>query len=1052
MSFNAGRVRLNRDYVGRETQTPCADLRSQDAVCADLYQRAIDTMSTDPRTEVDLMVTAHAMRELINRFPRVTGSVELRPGRSTRDDVRRFVEAWEAHVGLVMDTDEEVSVIVVPRPVVDAAEELSANFRAGSASNWRLRSALVIGRTDVENDPAVDEVGKWAKSFEKLRHPQGDTTDWLETEADSVRTAIEVIENALEARLGSFFGVVDQLKEILDRANTERVNPDGSVTRPAPDERDLRDVVSRLGDVQHRRVFFGSLRNPLWLDPLADRGLFSHTPPHEVDAEGRWLWIPWPEGEYLAAIAPARPERVATILKQAVRRGAAHDARRQLLKAALAMPPDDAATLVSTLVLFVEPAIDLQSGFDILKLIEKLAARGNLRDARTLAWALLRPRAGAERRSGVEVESAIDRDWYAEAMERVLPALRTEPTLLTWLVNRLADAERIARTDPSAGGYDLSYIWRPAIGVQTPRHDRYDIRHVLIDAVRDVALERLADDHPVDQVIGTIERTSVPLLRRIALYVLAQRASASVPADEVTLQLGLERLVNTDLIDNYAVRAEYLALARSVLPHLTDADFERWSTALACYPRQDSAVVDRIGSRLVDGETLEDALADQRARLRHELLTAIGASALRNDALTELTQFDDKHGEIETSDEPHVTHWSDDNNSSPFDAAQLGAMTPTKVIEILRTWEPESDDPSGPNRAGLGREFRTAVKQHTLEYSRFADAALTLPHLYVSHYLDGLHEGAQEHLSTLNWERLLLALPSLPSSSDKQRPDDGPDSHSWGHTIRKALALVGLGAHDRRNAPPLELLPAAATFVVRYLTDPDPAPDPEPDGEEGKGPTHGSGPLQQSLYAVRSEAVRVLVSLALYEHQETAESARPGPVTILTAERLSRLMTPNRDGSGAVAAALGEAYGKILTFAPDWIDKHRAQLLSADSFGEVVVTTALAEYRTSRRLLESLAPNIADLISRAGRGDRIAEGWKADRTPLQRIGDHLMLLYLWGDYELDAPLVDQFFRDAPPEVREASWVTSAGCSLTTPSSQRTSFSVLSGSGRPAPAK
>ena len=150
----------------------CADLRNQDAVCGDLYRRAIDTMSADPLTEVDLMVTAQAMRELVNRFPRVTGTLDLQPGRSTRDDVEKFVETWEAHSGQIELTGGRGGIFEVPHSVIAAAQDLAANFRAGSASNWRLRSALVLGRTDVDSDPTVKAVARSVENFEKVRHPQ----------------------------------------------------------------------------------------------------------------------------------------------------------------------------------------------------------------------------------------------------------------------------------------------------------------------------------------------------------------------------------------------------------------------------------------------------------------------------------------------------------------------------------------------------------------------------------------------------------------------------------------------------------------------------------------------------------------------------------------------------------------------------------------------------------------------------------------------------------------------------------------------------------------
>jgi len=59
---------------------------------------------------------------------------------------------------------------------------------------------------------------------------------------------------------------------------------------------------------------------------------------------------------------------------------------------------------------------------------------------------------------------------------------------------------------------------------------------------------------------------------------------ASNPVDHATLLVGLERLVSDDLIDNDAGRVEYLLLGRGILPHVTDIDFEQWSSMFATYP------------------------------------------------------------------------------------------------------------------------------------------------------------------------------------------------------------------------------------------------------------------------------------------------------------------------------------------------------------------------------------------------------------------------------------------------------------------------------------
>jgi hypothetical protein len=541
-------------------------LRKQDAMCGELYKRAINAMGSTPLADVDLVVAAHMMRELINRFPRVTGKIQMASGASTSDDVRRFAEAWEAHDEAIASVKRGDAGAAIPAPVLDAADRLVEDYRAGSARSWQLRGVLVLGHSDADIDPAVDEVARWAKTFERVRHPQGDTTSWVERESGTISTAITVIENALEARLGSFFAVADQLRDVLERANHREVDKDGAMAWAAPLDDDVRGVVSRLGEVQHRRVFFGALRNPRWLPDLAKRKTFVSAPERRVDAEGRWIWTPWPEGEYLAAIAGDEPKQVASILNAVVADDAAYEVRDLTLKAALDMPTDHAATLVKLLVSFIDSPVDPRLGLNMVALVERLAAGGNLKEARRVAWALLRPRAGAARLAGTEVEAGIERYWYGEAMARVLAALSADPSLLTGLVHRLVEAEKIARPEGAGAEYDYSYIWRPSIGERAGRHDRDDVRNVLIDAIRDVALERLEGGEDVEQVVTLIEGRGLPILDRIAMHVLAVRASE----DHAVLPLALARLVREDLVENFKYQAEYAHLARNTLPRVTD--------------------------------------------------------------------------------------------------------------------------------------------------------------------------------------------------------------------------------------------------------------------------------------------------------------------------------------------------------------------------------------------------------------------------------------------------------------------------------------------------
>src|SRR5216683_6807378 len=71
-------------------------------------------------------------------------------------------------------------------------------------------------------------------------------------------------------------------------------------------ERALNLVAERGGNYEY---FFAKLTIPGWIAPLQKRGRFSHPPPAVI--EGNYLRFPrWPEGEYLARMAPVAPDEV----------------------------------------------------------------------------------------------------------------------------------------------------------------------------------------------------------------------------------------------------------------------------------------------------------------------------------------------------------------------------------------------------------------------------------------------------------------------------------------------------------------------------------------------------------------------------------------------------------------------------------------------------------------------------------------------------------------------------------------------------------------------
>jgi hypothetical protein len=110
-----------------------------------------------------------------------------------------------------------------------------------------------------------------------------------------------------------------------------------------PDPELVTSVLLRTGDLQHRRVFYDALENPLWVAALDQRGAFT-APELVVGDDGTLRSLPWPEGDYLVRVADRVPNDVATVLARHV---GTRDVfvQRIILRAAARMPAETAARL-----------------------------------------------------------------------------------------------------------------------------------------------------------------------------------------------------------------------------------------------------------------------------------------------------------------------------------------------------------------------------------------------------------------------------------------------------------------------------------------------------------------------------------------------------------------------------------------------------------------------------------------------------------------------------------------------------------------------------------
>jgi hypothetical protein len=206
-------------------------LAQRDELFADLYRRAIDALGEQPVTQGSLVIAGHCIRDLVNGLPDVLTDVDAVPAYSDMSKpTRELSDAWAAHEDILGPADPEEGVpdddpppdarMTVPTVVVRTVRKVVIATRAGATNSRRRHSALVLGRVELGQDPTVMLFRDSVRVFERLRHPQrGREIEVTDDTMSRVMRSLEIIEGALEARMGSFFATVEDLLDVIEAAN-----------------------------------------------------------------------------------------------------------------------------------------------------------------------------------------------------------------------------------------------------------------------------------------------------------------------------------------------------------------------------------------------------------------------------------------------------------------------------------------------------------------------------------------------------------------------------------------------------------------------------------------------------------------------------------------------------------------------------------------------------------------------------------------------------------------------------------------------------------------
>lgn len=782
--------------------------------------------------------------------------------------------------------------------------------------------------------------------------------------------------------------------------------------KPTPEQVDR--AVALLGHSEQYRYFFDRLENPEWLEPLHKKGFFRHPPEPIQDEKGETIQFPpWPEGRYLARMAQHKPELVADIIENMddTENAVVHG---DLVDALLAMPPDVAPRLAERAARWAERPYWLLPD-KLGQLIEHWAKGGRTEEALRVARVLLelpdesRVQAGPDEKYGLPPEPRARFDtWnYGEILKKHFPQLVRAAGLraLELLCDLLETAIRLSRRrDDDPGPEDYSFIWRPAIE-DHPQDFGHTIKDALVSAVRDAAELVVRSGHgTIEEVVNTLESKRWKVFRRIALHVLREFPDQAEA-------LAAARLTERSLFDDIGLQHEYVVLLQDRFPRLSRGDQRRILGWIKDGP-----------DRGTGQHPSDEEVARYREIWQRDWLARIGPNNLPGKWKERYRTLCGKYGEPEHPEFPVYTEGVWVGPTSPKTADELKAMSVEEIVEFLKTWGPPDGPFGAPSREGLGRVLSSVVAEDPDRFAAEARRFQDLDPTYVRSLLSGLRDALKQG-KALEWEPVLdlcTWVVSQPREIPGRQVRDMDADPDWGWT-RKAIAdLLAAGFKDRPGSVPMRLREKVWT-ILKPLTD---DPDPTPEHEQRYGGSN-MDPATLSINTTRGGAMHAVVRYALWVRRHLDREPRPEGRPQQGFEEMPEVrevleahLNPAREPSLAIRAVYGQWFPWLVLLDPDWARTHAARIFPQDqesvAFFEAAWNTYIAFCSPYDNVLEVLRPFYRLAVDRIGaRHDDTR--WFAD--PDERLAEHLLAFYWRGKLSLEDPLLVDFWRSAPAEVR-----------------------------------
>lgn len=897
---------------------------------------------------VDGVLAAHLVRELVAALPIAAGVPVARGHTDYESHARRIAADWPLAGRL--SPPSEGALTAIREMLVDHER---ASHRARSGPDALLRQ-LDPARAPASPSASVRRWLVLSRRATGYAHAIKETNSPLPDPA-LIRRLTEELTSVLFGALAPWFVTIAAVDQMLQLE--------------APTEAEAQRLLAMLASPSQLSYCYDRA-SAGWLSVLAAADLGLMQPPGLIEVDGGFMAPDWPQGRYLARIAPERPAEVARL---ATRVGDSDNPRvlRILLQVALSLPEGAAAGLVPGLTrrLTTAPGFDM-AAVEVGRLIGNLAAGGaSLLAAKLLSTAVVA--AGTEGR---------EHAWHLQQVLAGVEAVAEAGDIAgQGLLKALKAALKV-----EDGPRRYSALWLPSI----ERRPEFGLSRVWLLANAILRLMLAAPTDRATRLTARLMATRQEVAQRIALAAVGERPDVLLDPDALVLA-GSGRL---------GTLPEYRRALRSAWPRCGDAA----RASLLAYAAEAMPVVMRLDAAGVS----DPSEADEAIRRWRSLLLG-SVSDLLPEAWAQ------EFGPLQAIPDVvrPVVAWRRSGN--PTQTTYLAERPAAEVVAFLDGWtEPTEPTFEGPSSTldGLSATAGEIVPSRLAEFlPRAADIARLRPQI-VAAIVGGLERSIRAGSFTAAPAAVRFALDvfeSTPTTDDE-----------WHRQLLRNVAGVIEQAAIREQLVIAEYPPARRALMAMLVRQPE-------SGWNDRGISAGWDAGMVALNTLRGDICAALLAMLF----EAGRLDQRGEVGHLSAALRAALGDP--DGAVPVRAAIGmrlpwllghdrehQAEWVELLFGSDVPDAQQrpcwqAYLLYTGVFAETINLLGAAY----ERALVETPMEVAD--ERNPRDDR------------EQLGVHVAWAHLMGlQVEADGRWLARFYERAadPIRARVTRWVAEQAAS------------------------